>query len=377
MDKQDQKVFFEVLKAIDNDGKKRGLSQQQRSSEQLYYIAGMNYADSKPQMLTSRVQKYGKKDLSKIVGSTKANLFHNIIYKQSKMHKVDLSHMTITAAGALDKNVAIKGSQSLTTFPDKMRTMLSLLLSGKTLTDTHMLDPSVEQWLFTNGYYGDKIVDQNISKEDLHADLDVYSLVTQKGTIAQRLWKMYNTDPKALEMQRRHQEKGMAKRTEQTKNAKVGTIIVGASSLATLGLVAWSYARKKKLIEKAKKAKQVIPAGKNIVKGSKKFVKQVPFIAKMTNFSKKAINFAPRIVKRGITYAQKVIRRSVNTVRLIPQTLKYAYHHPVRATKRFVQRSVIRPIKRTYRAVKRTYHKVTNFIKRTGNKIRRFFRRRK
>lgn len=379
MDKQDQKVFFKVLKAIDKDGKKRGLSQQQRNLEQLYYIAGMNYAGSKPQMLTSRVRGYGEENLIRIIGTDKAKSFQRMLNRQSKIHKVDISHMAITAAGALDKNIAIKGSQSLTTFPDKVRTLLSLLLSGKPLTDTHLLKPSVEQWLFTNGYYGDKIVDQNISKEDLHADLDVYSLVTQKGTIAQRLWKMYNTDPKALEMQRRHQEKGMAKRTEQTKNAKVGTIIVGAVSLATAGLVAWSYTRKKRLVEKAKKMRaSAISAWKNIIQGSKNFVKkQIPLIPKAMNFAKQTVNWSYKNVKRVTSYANKVIKRSINTVRSIPQTIRYAYHHPVRATKRIIKRTIVRPVKRTYRAVKRGYHKATNFIKKTASKIKRFFKRRK
>ena len=44
----------------------------------------------------------------------------------------------------------------------------------------------------------------------------------------------------------------MDKRTEQTRNAKVGLVTVGTVSLATLGLVAWNYARQKKLIKKAK-----------------------------------------------------------------------------------------------------------------------------
>ncbi|OYS59010.1 hypothetical protein [Limosilactobacillus reuteri] len=190
---------------------------------------------------------------------------------------------------------------------------------------------------------------------------------------------MYNTDPKALEMQRRHQEKGMAKRTEQTKNAKVGTIIVGAVSLATAGLVAWSYTRKKRLVEKAKKMRDsAISVGKNIIQGSKNFVKkQIPLIPKAMNFAKQTINWSYKNVKRVTSYANKVIKQSINTVRSIPQTIRYAYHHPVRATKRIIKRTIVRPVKRTYRAVKRGYHKATNFIKKTANKIKRFFKRRK
>ncbi len=367
MDKKDQKVFFDVLDAIDKDGKKRGLSRQQRNLEQLYYIAGVNYAGSKPQRITSRVSKYNKKSLQKIVGGSKANSFYSIVGGSGNHHKVDLSHMAITAAGALDKNVIIKGSQSITTSPDKTRSFLSFLFAGKSLTNTHMLPNDVEQWLFTNGYYGDKIVDHNISKEDLHADLDVYSLVTGNKSSADKLWKMYNTDSKALDKRRQQQEKGMAKRTEQTRNAKVGLVTVGTVSLATLGLVAWNYARKKKLIEKAK----------NTVNNVKSFAKKIPIVPKMVNFAKKTISFGSRAIGKAINYAKKTVKKPVNMIRTLPKNINYAYHHPIRSVKRFVKRNIVRPVKKTYHVVRKAYHRTTNFIKKTRNKVKRFFRRRR
>ncbi|RMX27559.1 hypothetical protein [Limosilactobacillus reuteri] len=86
MNKQDQKVFFEVLKAIDNDGKKRGLSQQQRNQEMAYYIAGVNYTGNNfaglLQRSTSQVGRYNQDHLGRIVGNSKAEAFKKALKKE-------------------------------------------------------------------------------------------------------------------------------------------------------------------------------------------------------------------------------------------------------------------------------------------------------
>ena len=55
-----------------------------------------------------------------------------------------------------------------------------MMLTGKELTNEHGLPKNHEQWLFTNGYYGDYVVDSKMSKEDKNADLDVYQITTSK-----------------------------------------------------------------------------------------------------------------------------------------------------------------------------------------------------
>lgn len=135
------------------------------------------------------------------------------------------------------------------------------------------------------------------------------------------------TDSKTLDKRRQQQEKGMAKRTEQTGNEKGGLVTVGTVSLATLGLVAWNYARKKKLIKKAK----------NTVNNVKSFAK-----------------------------------KPVNMIRTLSKNINYAYHHPIRSVKRFVKRNIVRHVKKTYHVVRKAYHRTTNFIKKTRNKAKKF-----
>lgn len=202
MNKNDQKVFFEVLKSIDKDGKKRGLNQQQRNLEMAYYIAGVSYTDtdygSKLQRATSRVYKYNPTNLGKLVGNSKVKKFSAILWNAREKHKVDLPHLMVALAGAKDQNWIPKTIQTITTFPDQIRSLLYFALYHKTLTNTHGLPSNIEQWLFVNGYYGDKIADHKISQEDLHADLDSYFLVNSKESLARSLWKLYNSDPQAL-----------------------------------------------------------------------------------------------------------------------------------------------------------------------------------
>lgn len=207
MDKQDQKVFFEVLKAIDNDGKKRGLNQQQRNQEMAYYIAGVNYTGNNfaglLQRSTSQIARYDQKHLAKIVGNSKASKFTDVFEKGINQHKIDLPHSMVALAGAKDSSLIPKAIQTLTTFPDQIRSLIYFAIYRKNLTNTHGLPTNIEQWLFANGYYGDKIADHNISKEDLHADLDSYFLAKSKGSLIDNLRKLYNLDPKTLAKNRR------------------------------------------------------------------------------------------------------------------------------------------------------------------------------
>lgn len=89
MNKRQQKVIFDVLKAIDKDGKRRGLNQRQRTLEQLYYIAGVNYSTSRPQKYTSNVSNYNYKRLKKMIGKNKADEYYGDYIVDSKMSKED------------------------------------------------------------------------------------------------------------------------------------------------------------------------------------------------------------------------------------------------------------------------------------------------
>ncbi|MBB1129268.1 MucBP domain-containing protein [Limosilactobacillus sp. BG-AF3-A] len=403
MDKQDQKVFFDVLKAIDKDGKKRGLSQQQRNQEMAYYIAGVSYAGNDfaglLQRSTSRISKYNYNNLKKIVGNSKASYFLNVVVKGRNQHKVDFPHLMVALAGAKEQHLIPKTIQTITTFPDQIRSLIYFALYRKNLTNTHGLPTNIEQWLFANGFYGDKIADHNISKEDLHADLDSYFLVNAKGSMVHALWQLYNSDPQALARKRQLQEKGMAERTQQTRTAKVGTIIVGALSLSTLGLGIVDYMKnRRKAKESAKKQVQ------NVVNGLKKDGKVIANDIKVVyQNQRRTINNTIRTLPQRMTQAarrqvqtvQRAATKAINNVkRVVRPIVKPVQRFVQRITRPVIQRvnrtvttirqmpqRITRSVRRVTRAVQRTYRKVTRSVsrtvKRTVSRVKRFFRRRR
>ena len=392
MNKSDQKVFFDVLKAIDKDGKKRGLNQQQRNLEMAYYIAGISYTDndygSKLQRSTSQVYKYNYKALKRIVGESKAKAFYKVAKISGDNHKVDLPHLMVTLASAKDQNWISKTIHTITTFPDQIRSLLYLALYHKNLTNTHGLPSNIEQWLFVNGYYGDKIADHKISQEDLHADLDSYFLVNSKGSLARSLWKLYNLDPQALAKKRRLQERGMAERTKQTRNAKVGTIVVGALSLSTLGLGLVDAIKNRRRAKEAAKSsvRKVID---RIKQTSRKFAKDVKTVlrnqrqairktirtlpSRLTQAARKQVQSVRRGFNKAVTNARRIVRPVQRIVRRVTR--------PVINRVKRVATSVRRTVRRVTRTVRRTYHKVTQKVTRTvrrvANRVKRIFRRRR
>lgn len=361
LNKRQQKVIFDVLKAIDKDGKRRGLNQRQRTLEQLYYIAGVNYTDSRPQSKTSNVKRYGKKNLKKIVGRDEADNFTDILRMQSRMHKVDLAHLAITAASSMDPDKGVQNSHFIATFSDQIRERLFMMLTGKELTNEHGLPKNQEQWLFANGYYGDYVVDSKMSKEDKNADLDVYHIVTSKKGLAETLRDIYNSKTNKLNQLRNKQEKGMVERSKL--NIITSRVIITTMGIATAGLLAWRNWRTVK--QGAKMAAQAIMHPAKTIK-------------KVVQKARAGVAYVKRQATKLYTATKRIIAHPIRTGRQI-------YRKTVNAVKRVYQKYIPRPIKRFNSAVKRTVTKrytsarksVSRFVKNTRARIKKFFRRKK
>lgn len=361
MNKRQQKVIFDVLKAIDKDGKRRGLNQRQRTLEQLYYIAGVNYSTSRPQKYTSNVSNYNYKRLKKMIGKNKADEFYRIVNSQSQMHKVDLSHLAITAASSMDPDKSVQNSHFIATFPDQIRERLLMMLTGKELTNEHGLPKNQEQWLFANGYYGDYIVDSKMSKEDKNADLDVYRITTSKKGLIKTLKDIYNSKTNKLNQLRNKQEKGMVERSKL--NVITSRVIITTASIATAGLLAWRNWRTVK--QGAKMAVQAI-------------IHPAKTIRKVVQKARAGVAHVKRQAAKLYTATKRIITHPIRTGRQI-------YRKTVNAVKRVYQKYTPRPIKRFNSAVKRTVTKrynsarksVSRFVKNTRTRVKKFFRRKR
>ncbi len=399
MNKQDQKVFFEVLKAIDNDGKKRGLSQQQRNQEMAYYIAGVNYSGndygSILQRSTSQVAKYNQKHLGRIVGESKAKSFTKIFKKGTNQHKVDLPHLMIAFAGAKDQHLIPKTIRTITTFPDQIRSLIYFAIYRKNLTNTHGLPTNIEQWLFANGYYGDKIADHNISKEDLHADLDSYFCAKSKGSLIDNLRRLYNSDPKTLAKNRQLQEKGMAERTQQTRTARVGTLVIGALSLSTMGLGVVDYMKNRRRAKESAK-KQAQDAVNSFKRDGKIIANDIKVVhqnqrrafnntirtlpQRMTQAARRQVQAVRRGATKVINSVKKVVRPVQRYVQRVTSPVIRRVNRAVTTVRRMPPR-ITRTVRRVTQTVRRTYRKVTRSVsrtvKRTVSRVKRFFRRRR
>ncbi len=361
LNKHQQKVFFDVLKAIDKDGKRRGLNQRQRNLEQLYYIAGVNYSPSRPQKYTSNVSNYNYKRLKKMIGKNKADEFYRIINSQSQMHKVDLSHLAITAASSMDPDKNVQNSHFIATFPDQIRERLFRMITGKELTSEHGLPKNQEQWLFANGYYGDYVVDSKMSKEDKNADLDVYRITTSKKGLVKTLKDIYNSKTNKLNQLRNKQEKGMVERSKL--NVITSQAIITTMGIATAGLLAWRNWRTVK--QSAKMAAQAI-------------MHPAKTIRKVVQKARAGVAYVKRQAAKLYTTTKRIIAHPIRTGRQI-------YRKTANIIKRTYRKYTPRPIKRFNSAVKRTVTKrynsarksVSRFVKNTRSKVKKIFRRKR
>lgn len=338
-------------------------STQQRKLEQLYYIAGVNYSKSRPQKYTSNVKNYDYNALKKIVGRNKADDFYKKVNVQSKKHKVDLSHLSITVASALDPDKKVQVSHLIATFPDQVRETLFMMLTGKSLTNERKLPKNIEQWIYANGFYGDYVVDGDMSKEDRNADLDAYRVATSKGDLAKALKDIYNSDESDLNKERNNQEKGMKERSKLT--VITSQAILATMGFATAGLLAWRNSRALK-----QSAKMAVQAVMHPSKTIKKVVQKTK-----TVFSR---------AKKQVT-SSKVYRATKQFVTHPIKTVKNFYRKTVNVVKRGYQKYTPKPIKRFNNHIKQTIAKKYNsarksasrFVKKVKTKIKKFFRRKR
>ena len=341
--KEQQKVFFKVLKAIENEGKRRGHSKETIYRDQLYFIgAAAGYKQSKLQTNTSRVSNYDINSYLKGKLSRKTlDNFGSIIRDNHKgSNKIDIGHMAITAASSLDKSKHVKWIQGIANAP--------LIEAGFfadkiwSLFNKNPFNSPVKRWAFINGYYGDMLT--NMSKSDFRADTDVFHILNSKRSLSATLKTRYNQPTGALDAQRRKLGKQLSQQSVRSlttvKAATVGLVMLTAAAIFKDAAVAtW---------------KQLKQFGKN----------PRAFFSPMFNtIQRNIVQPIGRFYHRTVA----VVRQTPSMVRHAAQKVGSFYH---RAT-----RWVSSGVRHTVQRARNFYHRTVSAVRRGFSRARRFVRR--
>ncbi|WP_329886322.1 MucBP domain-containing protein [Pseudoramibacter sp. HA2172] len=333
----EQKVFFDVLKAIEQDGKKHHKSAAEIKRDQFYFMGAVNYGGgnlpSIPQIITSRVgsKNYSRASLANIAGKKNSKDFYKLLRNS---HKIDFSHMGIAAAGALDRSNRAKFPQSFMTAPlSPLRFMnfpgiiINETVShglvnffyhkvGNKLMPKRTFQYEINHWVVLNGYYGDWVTEHgHINKADLNTDLDLYNIIHSKKPLRTTLKKYYNRpNTKQKPLLKKSRSKAKRNLSETHKAIRLTT------SLAMLALAGWGIIRsvKKKLSngkktigklfhrlfkrKKSKKSKRKRRSSKPRLKKSKHYKKRK---FKKARIKSKTHHKTNHRLKRGNHHAKK------------------------------------------------------------------------
>lgn len=403
----EQKVFFDVLKAIEQDGKKHHKSAAEIKRDQLYFMARKSYVYSKAQCWTSHVEdkQYDEEHLKTIIKAyylktrhqklTKDEInnlyddFYTIVAGGRKKEKVDLPHLAIAAAGALDRRPDAYLTHWATTLSPVKLGFLPGIMRVQSLV-THALPANVSHnWVFANGYFGDWMTEwQGIHQSDLDADIDIYAFLNPNEPLRAALKKVYNRPTKGLNKNRARYGRGMRARA-------IATLLGG--SLAALGLIGWglwdnflgkpvkkAFKKAKSLIKDPQKVKQKLKqqinrkivkplqklrhqatsAGRKAVRAYRKTKAKVSKAVRHAarKSAAKALKIRNHVIKRVRTFKQSAKRR----VKKITHRIKRIAHRVKRVTHRV--RKIAHRVKKRLSQAKRAFKKIGKKMKRLTHK---------